>query len=115
MTEFVQDECYTIFPQWSKEVDKFYMHNGISFDGRMINKLTGNPTPVDLRPARDWDRSGKRFGSTKKSQEKLGFMARTSVSEGLRRTVEWTMAYKETIVQSIYIDILFISQADHSK
>ena len=31
-----------------------------------INALTGNPTPVDLRPARDWDRSGKRYGSTEK-------------------------------------------------
>ena len=37
--EFVQDECYTIFPQWSKEVDKFYMHNGISFDWKVIRTL----------------------------------------------------------------------------
>ncbi len=81
----------------------------------MINKLTGNPTPVDLRPARDWDRSGKRFGSTEKSQEKLSFMARTSVSEGLRRTVEWTMANKEIIERSINKHNLFISQAHNSK
>ena len=26
-----------------------------------INQLTGNRTPVDLRPARSWDRSGRRF------------------------------------------------------
>ena len=38
--EFVQEECYTVFPQWSKGIDKFYMHNGISFDGRILNKLT---------------------------------------------------------------------------
>ena len=44
--EFVQDECYTIFPQWSKEVDKFYMHNGVSFDGRVINKLTDANIPM---------------------------------------------------------------------
>ena len=44
--EFVQDECYTIFPQWSKEVDKFYMHNGVSFDGRIINKLTDANIPM---------------------------------------------------------------------
>ncbi|MDG1266356.1 MAG: NAD-dependent epimerase/dehydratase family protein, partial [Ilumatobacter sp.] len=26
----------------------------------LINEYTGNTTPLDLRPARDWDRSGKR-------------------------------------------------------
>jgi len=32
-----------------------------------VNELTANPTPIALAPARDWDRSGKRFGSTGKS------------------------------------------------
>ena len=31
-----------------------------------INKITGNDTPVDLLSARDWDNSGRRFGSNKK-------------------------------------------------
>ena len=56
----------------------------------MINSITGNPTPVDLRPARDWDRSGKRFGSTAKSREKLGFTADVSIEDGLQKTVAWT-------------------------
>lgn len=55
-----------------------------------INRITGNSTPVDLRPARDWDRSGKRFGATEKSREKLGFAASVGIEEGLRRTVAWT-------------------------
>lgn len=55
-----------------------------------INELTGNKTPVDLRPARDWDRSGKRFGSTVKSREKLNFEASVKIEEGLKKTVEWT-------------------------
>lgn len=63
----------------------------------LINKLTGNLTPVDLRPARDWDRSGKRFGSTDKAQAKLGFIATVGIEEGLRRTVEWTRENKPTI------------------
>ena len=46
VTEFIQEECYTQFPQWSKTIDKFYMHNGISFDGRIINKLTDANLPM---------------------------------------------------------------------
>lgn len=66
-----------------------------------INELTGNRKPVDLRPARDWDRSGKRFGSTVKSKENLNFEATVSMNEGLRRTVSWTQANKDTIQRSI--------------
>jgi UDP-glucose 4-epimerase len=54
-----------------------------------INELTDNPTPVQLLPMRDWDRSGKRFGSTVKSKEKLGFQAEEPLREGLIKTVEW--------------------------
>ena len=36
VTEFIQEECYTKFPQWSKTIDKFYMHNGISFELMLI-------------------------------------------------------------------------------
>lgn len=57
-----------------------------------INALTGNPTPVDLRPKRDWDTSGKRFGDPTKATEKLGFKAEVSLDEGLARQVEWTKA-----------------------
>lgn len=67
----------------------------------LINEFTGNKTPLDLRPARDWDRSGKRFASTEKSEKELGFKAQVDVREGLRRTVEWTLANKETIQRSI--------------
>jgi len=63
----------------------------------MINQLTGNPTPPDLRPARDWDRSGKRFGSVEKAREKLGFTAGVSVREGLQRTVAWTRDNRDLI------------------
>ena len=46
-----------------------------------INESTGNPTPPDLLPARDWDRSGKRFGSTEKAKAHLGFEAKIEVSK----------------------------------
>lgn len=55
-----------------------------------INVATGNKSPLDLKPARDWDRSGKRFASTEKARMQLGFEARVSIQEGINRTVEWT-------------------------
>lgn len=66
-----------------------------------INQLTRNKTSVELRPARDWDRSGRRFGSTKKSREKLGFEAKVSIEDGLLWTVEWTKKNSDIIYQSI--------------
>ena len=67
----------------------------------IINEYTDNTTPLDLRPARDWDRSGKRFASTEKAERELGFTAQVDIREGLRRTVEWTKEYQELIQRSI--------------
>lgn len=67
----------------------------------IINEYTGNTTPLDLRPARDWDRSGKRFASTEKAERELGFTAQVDIREGLRRTVDWTKANQELIKRSI--------------
>lgn len=58
----------------------------------LINELAENPVPVNLAPAREWDHSGKRFGSTKKSREEIGFSAQTSLREGLKKTIAWTKA-----------------------
>jgi nucleoside-diphosphate-sugar epimerase len=67
----------------------------------MINNLTGNQAPLDLRPARDWDRSGKRFASTQKAKEKLGFSAQVSIKDGLARTVEWTRSNQDYVAACI--------------
>ena len=56
---------------------------------QMVNEVTGNRTPSEMRPARDWDRSGKRFGCTQKSERELGFVAKTNLNEGIKQTVEW--------------------------
>ncbi len=56
----------------------------------LINELTGNSSPIQWGPKRDWDRSGRRFGSTEKAREILGFKAEVPLREGLARTVEWT-------------------------
>lgn len=55
-----------------------------------INNFAGNSTPIELRPKRDWDNSGTRYGSTEKSQNEIGFIAKTSLQEGLQCTVKWT-------------------------
>lgn len=68
---------------------------------KLINEFAGNQTPLDLRPAREWDRSGKRFASTEKSESELGFTASVDIREGVRRTVEWTKANAELIQRSI--------------
>ncbi len=67
----------------------------------LINEYTDNKTPLDLRPARDWDRSGKRFASTEKAARELGFIAHVDVREGVRRTVEWTKANSDLITHNI--------------
>ncbi len=66
-----------------------------------INQETGNQTPVDLKPARDWDKSGKRFASTEKSLQELGFKANITIQEGIKRTVAWTRQNREFIAQTI--------------
>ena len=66
-----------------------------------INEITGNKKGVELKPARNWDRSGRRFGSTKKSKDLLGFEATVSIDEGLQKTISWTSANLEIIRQEI--------------
>jgi UDP-glucose 4-epimerase len=63
----------------------------------LINELTGNSTPLDLAPARDWDRSGRRFGAPDKARQELDFVAKTPLRDGLERTIEWIRANRDTI------------------
>jgi UDP-glucose 4-epimerase len=58
-----------------------------------INELTGNPTPVELKPRRTWDHSGRRFGSTEKARRELGFAAVTDLRTGLANTIAWTQEH----------------------
>ena len=67
----------------------------------LINEFTNNKTPIDLKPAREWDRSGKRFASTEKSKNELGFSSLIDIREGINRTVEWTKNNQDLISQNI--------------
>ncbi len=57
-----------------------------------IIAMTNSTSQLELMPKRPWDTSGKRFGSIEKSKEKLGFEATMSIDEGLKATIEWTIA-----------------------
>jgi UDP-glucose 4-epimerase len=57
---------------------------------KLVNDLTANPTPIEFGPKRDWDNSGRRFGSPDKACRELGFEVRINLQEGLERTIEWT-------------------------
>jgi UDP-glucose 4-epimerase len=66
-----------------------------------INALTDNAAPVTLLPKRTWDNSGKRYGSTAKSESALGFKASVALPDGLSRTVVWTRANIALIERNI--------------
>ena len=68
---------------------------------KLINEFTCNDAPLDLKPARDWDRSGKRFASTDKTLADLGFQATVDVRAGIERTVEWTRTNAELIQRTM--------------
>jgi len=55
-----------------------------------ILKLTNSTSKIEYLPKRSWDNSGKRYGSTKKSEAELGFKAEMGIEEGLKITIEWT-------------------------
>jgi len=44
---FVGDECYVKFPNFARSVSQFVMHNGISFDAPVLNRLTGTNIQCD--------------------------------------------------------------------
>jgi nucleoside-diphosphate-sugar epimerase len=67
----------------------------------LINELTGNPAPLDFRPPRAWDRSGRRFGSTEKAKRMLGFETGTALREGLDQTIAWTREHLPLIDRCI--------------
>ena len=52
---------------------------------------------VQLLPRRPWDRSGNRYGDPAKARLQLGFEAGVTLRDGIRATVAWTRANRDTI------------------
>lgn len=76
----------------------------------LINAIADNKTAIDLRPARDWDRSGKRFGATEKSRDNLNFVAKVDIRAGLERTVKWTIENRSIILNSMKKHQIFVPE-----
>jgi DNA polymerase-1 len=47
---WIEEECVQ-FADWSKQIDQFIMHNGVSFDAPILNRLTGSN--IKLSQVRD--------------------------------------------------------------
>lgn len=76
------------------EGDVFNLASGVEVSIRelaeTINALAGSPAGIEFLPARDWDRSVRRYGSTVKSEARLGFEASVKLADGLASTMAWT-------------------------
>ncbi|MBP9722247.1 MAG: NAD-dependent epimerase/dehydratase family protein [Gammaproteobacteria bacterium] len=84
----------------------------------LINQITNNPTASDNLPAREWDRSGKRSGTTEKAEEKIGFKAKIDIKTGLEQTVAWTVENYDLIKAQILRHKFYLpelSRYEHSK
>jgi len=77
------------------------METSIKQLAETIIKLTGSGATMKVGPARDWDNSGRRFGSTEKAEHELGFRSEVSLVEGLQHTVNWTVSNKHLISKCI--------------
>jgi nucleoside-diphosphate-sugar epimerase len=58
----------------------------------LIVELSDSDSELEIAPRRPWDHSILRFGSPEKARRDLGFEARTTLEDGLRRTIDWTRA-----------------------
>jgi nucleoside-diphosphate-sugar epimerase len=76
------------------EGEAFNLASGVETSVRelaeTVIELAGSDSELELVPAREWDRSYQRVGSTAKSRERLGFEARVGLRDGLARTIAWT-------------------------
>lgn len=66
------------------------VETSISDLAKAIKELSGSESALESLPSREWDRSGKRFGSTEKASRELGFTAEVNLKDGLQTTIDWT-------------------------
>jgi len=55
----------------------------------MINKATGNTAGIRFAARRNWDTKSRLLASIDRARELIGYEPKTSVEEGLRRTIQW--------------------------
>ncbi len=62
-----------------------------------INDLAGNSAGIQYVGRRKWDNKSRRWGSTKRASDMLGFNAKISFSSGLQQTISWFRDHWEEI------------------
>ena len=67
----------------------------------LILEMTNSEAKIVTREKRNWDNSGRRFGSTKLSEQELSFKAKTNLREGIDSTIKWTELNMPKIKESI--------------
>jgi nucleoside-diphosphate-sugar epimerase len=67
----------------------------------LILELTDSTSSIETTPPRPWDHSILRFGSPEKARRELAFAARTTLEEGLRQTIAWTIENRHLIERCI--------------
>ncbi len=55
----------------------------------IILEATQSNSKINYKPARNWDKVKDRLSDTSKSIELLGYTPKTSIEEGLRKTIKW--------------------------
>jgi nucleoside-diphosphate-sugar epimerase len=75
-----------------------------------VNELAPNRTSIALKPARDWDHSGHRFGDPSKARDELEFTASVDHYDGLRRTIQWTRENRDVILRCMLQHAEFVPE-----
>ena len=91
---------------YGKPGDVYNLASGVETSilelAQTINSLIDNHGGIEFRPRRDWDHSGRRFGSTEKSKREIGFEAQTALPDGLQTTIHWTRENMDLIERCIH-------------
>jgi nucleoside-diphosphate-sugar epimerase len=67
----------------------------------LILSMTKSKSNLIKRDKREWDNSGRRYGSTKKTANQLGFTAKIELKDGLSSTIKWTVENMQKIGENI--------------
>jgi len=65
-----------------------------------INSLTGN-NGIKFAEKRKWDKIVRRRASIEKARKILGYEPRTSIKEGIKKTIDWFLQNRDRIESSV--------------
>ena len=74
----------------------------IKYLAETIIDLTNSSSRINISPAREWDRSGRRVGNPEKSKNILGFESNIELLTGIIETIEWTTSNTQAIKSAIH-------------